>query len=397
MVHHRRIGIVGCGVAGLASALALGRQGHHVMLIERASALAPVGAGLLLQPSGQLALRELGLLEQVIARAEPIEALHAWTHRRRTLVRLPYKLLGPELTGYGVHRNDLFQVLYAHAKQAGVNFVLGTTITDSRQTDGQILAIDDAGNEHGPFDVLIAADGARSRLRAARGLGAKVSEFPLEAAYFSGRCDAVRGRLHQVTRGSRQLIGLLPLGEGRAGFFCALPPGGKEAVRRRGIAALLQEILDLCPEAASIIRQITSVDDLACTRYQLVRLRNWSTGRLICIGDAAHSTTPHLGQGVNLALLDALAVATELNRSGCVPAALHRAARFRQQQVMWCWRLSNLLGPVFQNEGWLLAAGRDCVLPWAPRLPIVGKIMVGTMAGLRTGLFSGLRLNTDSR
>ena len=395
MEKHWRVGIVGCGVAGLASALALGRQGHQVTLIERAPALAPVGAGLLLQPSGQLVLRELGLLEQVIARAEPIEALHAWTHRRQTLVRLPYKLLGPELTGYGVHRDDLFQVLYSHAKQSGVTFRLGITIHGSRQTDHAIFAIDDAANEHGPFDALIAADGARSRLRSARGLGAAVTEFPLEAAWFSGRCDTVRGRLHQVTRGSRQLIGLLPLGGGRASLFCALPRGGKETVRRRGLAALKQEILDLCPEAASIVDQIHSVDDLACARYQLVHLRNWSTGRLICIGDAAHSTTPHLGQGVNLALLDALVVAGELDLAQHVPAALHRAARFRQQQVMWCWRLSNLLGPVFQNEGWVLAAGRDHVLPWAPRLPFIGRMMVGTMAGLRTGLFSRLRLSAE--
>ena len=142
--------------------------------------------------------------------------------------------------------------------------------------------------------------------------------------------------------------------------------------------------------------QIASAADLACTRYFIVKLRRWSSGRLVCIGDAAHSTTPHLGQGVNLALLDALAVAAALDRAaddGQDPTAgLARAVRFRRRQVMWCWRLSNLLGPVFQNEGWLLAAGRDAVLPWLPRLPGVGRVMVGTMAGLHTGLFSRLRV-----
>ncbi len=388
-----RIGIVGCGVAGLASAVALARAGHRVTVLERAPKLAPVGAGLLLQPSGQLALKHLGLLDEVIDRAEPIDALHAWTHRHRTLVRLAYRTFDPTLTGYGVHRDDLFQVLYRHALQAGVKFKLGITINASRQDAEAIVALDDSANPHGPFDALIGADGSRSRLRQSPELGASVREFPLEAAWFSGRSDAVRGRLHQVTHGSRQLIGLLPLGDGRCSLFCALPPGGKGALGLAGIGALKAEILDLCPEAESIISQITSVDDLACAHYQLVHLRRWNHDRLICIGDAAHSTTPHLGQGVNLALLDALAVARELNKCDSVTTALDRAARFRQPQVMWSWRLSNLLGPVFQNEGWLLAAARDTVLPWMPTVPWVGRLMVGTMAGLKTGMFCTLRID----
>jgi 2-polyprenyl-6-methoxyphenol hydroxylase-like FAD-dependent oxidoreductase len=392
MAKRWRVGIVGCGVAGLAAAVLLGRSGHRVTLIERAGALAPVGAGLLLQPSGQMALCAMGLLDEVIARAEPIDGLHAWTHRGRTLVHLAYRRLGDGHRGYGVHRDDLFQVLYRHACAAGVEFQLGVTVENSRETAEGIFAVDSAGNLCGPFDVLIGADGSRSLLRNSPELGAKVREFPLGAAWFSGRCDAVRGRLHQVTRGGRQLIGLLPLGEGRCSLFCALPRGGKEELERRGIERVKAEIVELCPEAEGLMGQIGSVGDLMCTRYAIVRLGRWNAGRLVCIGDAAHATTPHLGQGVNLALLDALAVAGELEQCETVGEALERAATFRRRQVMWCWRLSNLLGPVFQNESWLLSMGRDLALPWMARLPVVGRVMVGTMAGLRTGMFSRLRM-----
>jgi len=331
-------------------------------------------------------------LETVVAGAEPIQGLHAWTHRRRTLVRLAYRRLGPDVTGYGVHRGDLFQVLYDEARRAGVTFRLGVTIQGFKQDQAEIAAVDDASQEYGPFDVLIAADGARSRLRAAPALGASVRQFPLGAAWFSGRCDSVRGWLHQVTRGSRQLIGMLPRGMGRCSLFCALPAGGEETLRHRGLAALAREIVELCPEAEPLVAQIASLDQLACTQYQIVRLRKWNDGRLVCIGDAAHSTTPHLGQGVNLALLDALAIAQELDRATDPREAIARAAAFRRRQVMWSWRLSNLLGPVFQNEGRFLAMGRDVVLPWLPHVPWAGKLMIGTMAGMQTGLFAKLRI-----
>jgi 2-polyprenyl-6-methoxyphenol hydroxylase-like FAD-dependent oxidoreductase len=392
MANKWRVGIVGCGVAGLTAAIALGRRGHEVTLIERAPTLEPVGAGLLLQPSGQLALHRLGLLARVVAAAEPLQGIQAWTHRGRNLVRLAYRKIGHDITGHGVHRGDLFQILYEEAQRAGATFQLGVTIRGSKQDKTQIVALDSSGSEHGPFDVLIGADGARSQLRKSPGLRATVRQFPLGAAWFTGRCDSVRGWLHQVTRGTRQLIGMLPLGSGRCSLFCALPAGGEKTLRQRGLPSLQREIAELYHEAAPLVEQITSIDDLACTQYQIVRLRRWSDGRLICIGDAAHSTTPHLGQGVNLALLDALAVAAELDRANDPRLALVRAAAFRRRQVMWSWRLSNMLGPVFQSDGRLLAMGRDLVLPVLPRVPWVGKVMVGTMAGLQTGLFSKLRV-----
>jgi 2-polyprenyl-6-methoxyphenol hydroxylase-like FAD-dependent oxidoreductase len=331
----------------------------------------------------------MGVLEEVVADAEPIERIHAFTDRGRTLVELSYRKIDRQLCGYGVHRDDLFEVLHGHCLQWGVEFRLGFTIVGSRQSESEIVAVDEQRSEHGPFDVLIGADGSRSRVRGAPELRARVRELPLGAAWFSGKCDAVRGYLHQVTRGTRQLIGLLPLGGGRCSLFCALP---REGLNSADFAVLKREIAKLCPQASSLVEQIESEKSLATAKYQLVRLRKWHHGRLICIGNAAHSTTPHLGQGVNLALLDAVAVAREFAGEDDVPVRLARAAAFRRRHTMWCWRLSNMLGPVFQNEGWMLGAARDRVLPWLPAMPWLGKAMVGTMAGVRTGVRSKLEV-----
>src|SRR6478735_3252239 len=90
MRERQRIAIVGCGMAGTMAATLLARAGHDVAIFERAPRVGPVGAGLLLQPSGQAVLRRAGLLDDAVRDAEVIEEMHAVTHTGRTLVRLVY-------------------------------------------------------------------------------------------------------------------------------------------------------------------------------------------------------------------------------------------------------------------------------------------------------------------
>src|SRR4051812_20503412 len=106
-----RVGIVGFGVAGAATAYLLARDGHRVTLIERAQAVEPIGAGVLLQCSGQAVLRHLGLLDHVLAHAAPIDELYARHVGGRALVRNKYGDYAPGTRAYGVHRGVLFNAL----------------------------------------------------------------------------------------------------------------------------------------------------------------------------------------------------------------------------------------------------------------------------------------------
>src|SRR6478672_1532770 len=84
------VGIVGCGIAGTAAALMLARRGHRVTLFEQTGHVGPIGAGVLLQPSGQRVLDGMGLLQSLLPKVEPIEEIHAVTETGRDLVRLKY-------------------------------------------------------------------------------------------------------------------------------------------------------------------------------------------------------------------------------------------------------------------------------------------------------------------
>src|SRR4051812_6529156 len=113
----RRVGIVGAGTAGLACATLLARAGDRVEVLERASSPGPVGAGLLLQPTGQAILDRLGVLEAVLAGAARVERVLGTTVAGKRFMDLSYP--GAEY-GLGVHRGVLFAALRGAAERAGV-------------------------------------------------------------------------------------------------------------------------------------------------------------------------------------------------------------------------------------------------------------------------------------
>jgi hypothetical protein len=171
-------------------------------------------------------------------------------------------------------------------------------------------------------------------------------------------------------------------------LFCSLPHGGIESLVDGGLEKLMREIVELCPEARPLAEQIRCVGDLATARYQIVKLRQWNVGRLICIGDAAHATTPHLGQGVNLALLDAVALSAAVRGNKNVLEALADVSQERRRLTMCRGGCRIFWGRCFRMRV-AVGVARDTVLPCCLQFPLWADD-VETMAGLRTGMWSRL-------
>ncbi len=383
-----RIGVVGAGIAGTAAALLLTRAGHRVTLLERAARLGPVGAGLLLQPSGQAVLRSLGLLDPVIASSEPIAQLRAVHPSGRTLIRLPYDFGSPEsgpVTGYGVARGLLFGTLYDACRQAGVEIVPGTPIERRVRTpEGVSLGTAD-GRSFGPFDFVLGTDGSRSTLRGLLGEESRVHDYGFAALWAVGPCSAVRGELYQMVRGTTVLIGLLPTGGGRASFFWGCRRGEVEALKARGFEAFRREVLALCPLAEEVFSELRSFEAMTLGSYFHMALRRWHDDGLLLLGDAAHAMSPHLGQGANLALLDVAAFLRLLAETGDFVLAAQRVEAERRSQVRYYAQLSYLLTPFFQSGSRILGWGRNVALPVMTAIPPVRRRMSKTLAGLAEG------------
>jgi len=392
-----RIGIVGYGTAGQAAALLLTRDGHHVDVFERAPVLGPVGAGFLLQPTGLAVLWELGLLDAALAHGARIGRLFGENTCGRAVMDMRYRELHPHFFGLGMQRGALFGLL-DEGWRGGRHVHCGRRIVGMDAARG--LLRDEHGEEHGAFDVLIVADGAASTLRGAVAAPALDRPYPWGAQWclVASEAWAFPDELRQRYVGARRMAGMLPVGTRpgdpvpRLSFFWSLPAadlptaGVDEAAWRNDVAAVW-------PEAAERLRDTAVPSGLAQARYRDTVQRRWHCGRAVLMGDAAHAMSPQLGQGVNMALADALALRDALRAHERQAEAFAEYERRRREHMGVYHFWSRWLTPLFQSERDRLAAMRDLVFHPMSRLPGGRGQMLRVLTGTRRGWLGTLPLD----
>ncbi len=392
------IAVVGCGVAGQAAATLLADTGHRVRIYERFTQPQPVGAGLLLQPTGLAVLRALGLADAAIAGGARIAGLEARTHRGRSILDLRYADLHPLAFGIGISRTTLFDLLHARLGKSAANLVTGAEIVDVDNT----YLVEENGARHGPFDLIVAADGAHSALRTRLLPHAQAPIYPWGCMWTTAPDLAgigAAGLLRQRVRGTTLMMGLLPIGPGdgqdRVTIYWSMPMRALGRSKTIDLAAWRRAATALWPEAAPIIDHAAAAGDFARATYRHVALTHWNAGPVLFIGDAAHGTSPQLGQGANLGLMDAWVLAKTLAEAPDLLSAFLRFERRRVPSVRYYRNVSHLLTPFFQSRlaplGWL----RDAVMGPACHVPGLRSMMGSTLAGTRRGWLSATKLGDD--
>ncbi|WP_303636350.1 FAD-dependent oxidoreductase [Stenotrophomonas tuberculopleuritidis] len=399
MTERLRIAVIGYGTAGQALAILLTRDGHEVEIFERVPTPGPVGAGFLLQPSGLQVLWQMGLLDAVRAHAAPVHRLYGDTPCERAVMDMGYAGLDPRLHGLGMQRGALYSLLDDARAGAG-QLHAGTAIVDVDSAQGRVR--DASGRTHGPFDLVVAADGAASTLRAGIAGGTRLDRvYPWGALW----CLLPAGdwphldQLRQRYVAARKMIGLLPVGTRpgddttRLSFFWSLPRTDFERWQRDGMAPWLEELHGLWPQASARFAHLQEADQLARAVYRDAVVTQWHQGRLVLAGDAAHAMSPQLGQGVNMALLDALALRDAVRCHGGSEAALRRYQAQRRAHVAVYQRWSRWLTPLFQSDrdGW--ARARDVLLGPMGRLPGGRGHMLRVLSGTQQGWWGAMSLD----
>lgn len=371
-------------------ALYLKRAGHRVTVFERFEEPKPVGSGLILQPTGLTVLADLGLLDDILSLGVRIDRLHgADASTGRTVLDVRYDAQRGRRFGLAVHRAALFGTLFRAARREAIAIETGVEI-ETMEAGEQAMLIRGNGRRAGPFDLVVDASGSRSKLRQHAGNAGEPRPLTYGAFWASlgwrGEGFDEHALLQRYDKAS-VMIGVLPIGRPEPGaekmvaFFWSLKPDDADAVRAAGLDAWKERLVRLWPQSEAFTRQIDSFDQLSLARYGHHTMKLPVGRRLAVIGDAAHSTSPQLGQGANMALLDAAALSHALARTQSVEAALEAYARARRWHVRVFQALSLAFTPFYQSDSVALPFIRDRLVATIAKIPPAPQLLASMVAG----------------
>jgi 2-polyprenyl-6-methoxyphenol hydroxylase-like FAD-dependent oxidoreductase len=299
--------------------------------------------------------------------------------------------------GLGIHRGALFSVLHAEVVRLGIGLTTATEIAASRATpEGRVL-VDRQNHEHGVFDLLIDATGVRSPLRASAARLRREKPYPYGAVWGSLLQPADwphQDRLLQRYEGCHCMVGLLPIGRtpGDArrlvALFWSLRVKDHAAWRAAGLEAWKGRLVEVCPEAKPFLAQLRSLDDMTFASYADIVLGRRIGPGIVPIGDAGRALSPQLGQGANLALIDAATLADCLRAGSSLETALDAYLAARRRHGNFYGLASRWLTPFFQSDSRWAARLRDLLLPRLGQVAYLRWEMAATLAGMKTGLFT---------
>ena len=330
MIRDDRVLVIGGGIGGLTTAIALCRKGALVDVIERDSEWSVYGVGIIQQANVLRAMSELDLLGDYLDAGFGYDHVEVFIPTGERVARIPsHRLIDGYPANVGISRRALHKVLGDRVKAAGAKVRLGVTVT-SLVDDGEGVDVVCSDGSEARYDIVVGADGLYSETRRLILPDAPEPEFTGQAVwrYNFKRPESVTGM--QVYEG-RTGVGLVPLSPDLMYMYVTTPePDNPRYPRTQLAATMRRKLAGAAPAIAALADQITDDDGVVYRPLESLLMEgDWHRGRVVLVGDAVHATTPHLGQGGGMAIEDAIVLAEELERHD-TPEAAFRAYRDRR-------------------------------------------------------------------
>lgn len=326
--------IIGGGIGGLTSAIALRRAGHSVTIIEKDPDWSVYGVGIIQQSNVLRAMQQLGILDIYLEAGFGFDQVEVFLPDGTRVATIPSpKLVDGFPANVGMGRRALHKVLGDCAIAAGAEVRLGV-VAKSLDDDGDGVSVAFSDGSDGRYDLVIGADGLYSTTRNMIFPDAPKPEFTGQSVWrynFPRDEDVVSLCAYEGPIG----IGLVPLATDLMYMYVTTPEPGNPRYPLEGIANAMRSKLDgTCPRIAALAEQITEDGEVVYKPLEWIFVTgDWHKGRIVLIGDAVHATTPHLGQGAGMAIEDSIVLAEELGKHDTPQAAF---AAFRNRRFERC-------------------------------------------------------------
>lgn len=360
----RPILIAGGGIGGLTLAALLRRRGRDCVVLERASRLEGVGAGIIVQPNAVKALRIGGIEDAVVGHGASMRRMEIRDERGGVLSSVDSGVFSARFGAglFGFHRATLQAALLDLVDPRCVRLNAGVRSFDA-EADGVVVELE-SGEVLGG-EALVGADGLRSAVRRRRLNDGE----PRYSGYTSWRGVCARGTLwpeghmsESWGRGAR--FGLVAIDGDRLYWFATanVAAGGRETSKADLLArfgswhAPIAAVIEATPDAAILRTDIADRDPV----------EDWGEGRVTLLGDAAHPMTPNLGQGGCQAIEDAVVLDLCLAAHDIVMAAFRDYEDRRRARTARVVTEARRLGAIGQLENGALRALRNAAVRWTP-------------------------------
>src|SRR3954453_3843474 len=353
--------VVGSGLAGTATAIHLAAAGVAVDLIEIKPEVSALGSGITLQGNALRELRSLGVWDQVQAQgyAFDVTGFRAPDRAGTVLFEVPdAKTGGPDLPAVmGMPRPVLAQILVDRATEVGVKVRFGTTFTELAQdSDGVDVTFSDAST--GRYDLVVGADGLRSWTRRALGINLETRSVGMGIWGAFGPRPASVTRTDLYYGGPSYIAGYCPTGENSLYAYIVEDAQDRSALPPDEQLATMKELSQAYHGPWDEIGEtLTDPSRVNYTWFETHVLDvPWNRGRVVLIGDAAHTCPPTIAQGGAMALEDAVVLAELLTQCEVLDQDLwdvFHARRFERARTvvdasnaLAQWQLDHVQGDV---------------------------------------------------
>jgi 2-polyprenyl-6-methoxyphenol hydroxylase-like FAD-dependent oxidoreductase len=363
--HKSKTGIIGAGIAGLTTAIALKKIGINSHIFEAAPQIKPLGAGLVLAANAIKAFKSLGIDSKIISYGKELDSFDILDEKGKIITGTDTKALNKKygLNNFTILRPQLHEALLSELDSSKIFLNKRSKSFEEHET-GITVFFEDGSKE--TFDQLIVADGIHSPIRQQL-----VSGTPRYSGYTCWRAVIENPGLsiHSAseTWGSKGRFGIVPSSNNSIYWFACINANANDETMKAFTAAdLLKNFSGYHTNVIEILKNTKTEQLIWNDIIDHKPISQYAFGKVVLIGDAAHATTPNMGQGACQAIEDAVILADEIAKQSNIEHAFKKFESRRLKRTHWVVNNSYQIGKMAQLENKFLIKLRNALLRKIP-------------------------------